>query len=223
MNLRIHHEGYRIIMSLTLILAVVNLLTGYSAGKDSLLFYAVLLPSVLFMIFVLRFFRKPVRHITHEEGVFYSPADGTVVAIEETEEDEYFGDKRLQISIFMSVWDVHINWYPSNGRIIYVKYHPGKYLVARHPKSSVLNERTTVVIESQDAQKVLFRQIAGYVARRVVCYARENQRVRTEDELGFIKFGSRVDLFFPTGTDVEVEIGQKVKGNITPVARLIKV
>jgi phosphatidylserine decarboxylase len=220
MNIRIHHEGYRIIMTMTILLALVNLLTGYLAGTFSVAFYSILAASILLLLFVLRFFRKPVRKAPHEKGVFYAPADGKVVAIEETTEDEYFSDKRLQVSIFMSVWDVHINWYPAGGTIKYYRYHPGKYLVARHPKSSILNERTTIVLETEDAKQVLFRQIAGFVARRVVCYAREKQHVRATDELGFIKFGSRVDLFFPPGTEIPLKIGQKVTGNVTPVGRL---
>ncbi len=221
MTIRIHHEGYRIIMTLTLFLAVLNLLSWYLWGWWSAIFWILLTASVLFLLFVLRFFRKPSRKVAHDEGVLYAPADGTVVAIEETSEDEYFEDKRLQVSIFMSVWDVHMNWYPAAGTISYYRYHPGKYLVARHPKSSVLNERTSVVLELQGKKEVLVRQIAGYVARRVVCYAREKQKVRTGDELGFIKFGSRVDLFLPPGTEVPVKIGQKVRGNLTPVAILL--
>jgi len=220
MKIQIHHEGYRIIMILTLFLAFVNLLAGYLAGPASPLFYIILFTSILFIVFVLRFFRKPDRQTPHDQNTLYSPADGTVVAIEETIEDEYFKDNRLQVSIFMSVWDVHINWYPAAGLINYFKYHPGKYLVARHPKSSVLNERTSVVLETGNKTEVLFRQIAGFVARRVVCYAREKQQVSLKDELGFIKFGSRVDLFLPPGTEVPLKIGQKVKGKVTPVARL---
>ncbi len=220
MTFRIHHEGLKIILGITLILAVGNFAAGYLAGPQSLLFYLVLFASFLLLLFVLRFFRKPTRHTSYREGVMYAPADGTVVAIEETTEEEYFQDKRLQISIFMSVWDVHINWYPASGTITWYRYHPGKYLVARHPKSSVLNERTSVVLKTDKGQEVLFRQIAGYVARRVVCYAREKQRVKTSDELGFIKFGSRVDIFLPPGTEVPLKIGQKVKGSVTEIARL---
>ena len=220
MKIRIHHEGYRIIMILTLLLAIINLFTGYFSGPGSFFFWVVLAASLLLMLFILRFFRKPDRQTLHDEGVLYSPADGTVVAIEETVEDEYFMDKRLQVSIFMSVWDVHINWYPTAGLVRFFKYHPGKYLVARHPKSSTLNERTSVVLETKNRQEILFRQIAGFVARRVVCYAREKQPVLAKDELGFIKFGSRVDLFLPPGTEVLVKLGQKVRGNVTPVAHL---
>ncbi len=220
MNIRIHHEGYRIIMIAALFLALLNLFTVYVSGTGGILFWSLFIASILVMIFLLRFFRKPVREIIHEEGTVYSPADGTVVAIEETEEEEYFHTKRTQVSVFMSVWDVHMNWYPAAGTIRYYKYHPGKYLVARHPKSSVLNERTTVVLETQGKEEILFRQIAGFVARRVVCYAREKQMVRSGDELGFIKFGSRVDIFLPPGIAIPLKIGQKVKGNVTPLAVL---
>ena len=218
MNLRIHHEGLGIILVTTFFLAFGNLAAGYLAGPQSFVFYLVLFASLLLLIFILRFFRKPIRNTPHRTDTVYAPADGTVVAIEETMEEEYFGEKRLQVSIFMSVWDVHINWYPATGTVTYFRYHPGKYMVARHPKSSSLNERTTVVLKTEENHEILFRQIAGYVARRVVCYAREKQKVRASDEVGFIKFGSRVDLFFPPGTKVPLKIGQKVKGSITEVA-----
>jgi phosphatidylserine decarboxylase len=152
------------------------------------------------------------------ENEVVAPADGKVVVIEEVEETEYFKDKRLQVSIFMSPINVHVNRYPINGKVQYAKYHPGKYLVAWHPKSSTENERTTVVVEN-DKIAVLFRQIAGALARRIVMYSKENDTAKKGEDFGFIKFGSRVDLFFPIGTKINVELDQVVKGNKTVIAR----
>jgi phosphatidylserine decarboxylase len=153
-----------------------------------------------------------------KESEVVAPADGKVVVIEEVEETEYFKDKRLQVSIFMSPINVHVNRYPINGKVRYAKYHPGKYLVAWHPKSSTENERTTVVVEN-DKISVLFRQIAGALARRIVMYSKENDTAVKGEDFGFIKFGSRVDLFFPIGTEINVELEQVVKGNQTVIAR----
>jgi phosphatidylserine decarboxylase len=140
------------------------------------------------------------------------------MVIEETNEDEFFKDKRIQVSIFMSVWNVHINWFPMAGIVKYFKYHPGKFLVARLPKSSTENERTSVVIEDKNKRQILIRQIAGIVARRIICYAKEEKEVQQNSELGFIRFGSRVDLFFPVGTKINVKLGQKTKGTQTVIA-----
>ena len=154
-----------------------------------------------------------------DDNVIYAPADGKIVVIEQTEENEYFNDKRLQVSIFMSPTNVHVNRNPISGTVNYFKYHPGKYLVAWHPKSSKENERTTVVIDTGEAE-ILMRQIAGALAKRIVNYLEEGDEVEQGKDMGFIKFGSRVDLFLPIGTKLEVEIGQKVKGNKTIIARL---
>ena len=155
-----------------------------------------------------------------DPGLIYAPADGKVVVIEETLENEYFKDMRLQISIFMSPFNMHSNIYPVSGRIKYVSYHPGQNMVAWHPKSSELNERSTIVIETKDGTEILIRQIAGAVARRIVTYAKENQDVMQGDELGFIKFGSRVDVFLPVGTEVEIPILQQVKANKSIIAKI---
>jgi phosphatidylserine decarboxylase len=176
--------------------------------------------SLLLMLFILRFFRKPNRDNEFIDGYIYSPCDGKVVVVEETNEGEYFKDTRIQVSIFMSVWNVHINWFPASGIIKFFRYHPGKYLVARHPKSSSLNERTSIVLETKSGIEILFRQIAGFVARRVVSYAKEGATVNLNDELGFIKFGSRVDIFLPPGTEVLVKPGQSVKGLNDKIAQL---
>ncbi|MEM9549040.1 MAG: phosphatidylserine decarboxylase family protein, partial [Bacteroidota bacterium] len=174
--------------------------------------------SIILYIFLISFFRKPDRSIEKiDDSIFLSPCDGKVVVIEETEETEYFKDRRLQVSIFMSPLNVHINWHPISGSIDYYKYHPGKYLAAWNPKSSTENERTTTVYNFGE-EKLLVRQVAGALARRIVCYAQKRQVVKQGDELGFIKLGSRVDLYFPLGTKINVEIGDKVQGNITTLA-----
>ena len=174
--------------------------------------------SVILYVFLISFFRKPDRSLKEiNDSIFLSPCDGKVVVIEETEENEYFKDRRLQVSIFMSPLNVHINWHPISGSIDYYKYHPGKYLAAWNPKSSTENERTTTVYNYGE-EKLLVRQVAGALARRIVCYAQKRQVVKQGDELGFIKLGSRVDLYFPLGTEVNVKIGDKVQGNITQLA-----
>jgi phosphatidylserine decarboxylase len=154
-----------------------------------------------------------------QEGTILCPADGKVVVIEETEENEYFHDRRLQVSIFMSPINVHVNRNPISGIISYFKYHPGKFLVAWHPKSSTDNERTTVVVKNANGVEVLFRQIAGALARRIVWYVKENDNVTQGSEFGFIKFGSRVDLFLPLGTEINVNIGDKVVGGKTIIGK----
>ncbi len=176
--------------------------------------------SSLLYIFILFFFRLPSRTLEPDPGLIYAPADGKVVVIEETEEKEYFRDTRLQVSIFMSPFNMHSNRYPVSGRIKYICYHPGDYMVAWHPKSSELNERSSVVIETVCGKEILVRQIAGAVARRIVPYAKEDQEVRQGDELGFIKFGSRVDLFLPVGTEIEIPILQQVKANKSIIAKI---
>jgi phosphatidylserine decarboxylase len=142
------------------------------------------------------------------------------MVVEQTSDNEFFSEKKTQVSIFMSVWNVHINWYPVSGKVIYYKYHPGKYLVARHPKSSLLNERNTIVIDSPDAGQILVRQIAGIVARRIVSYVKKDEQVTQGKELGFIRFGSRVDLFLPTDIKILVKPGDPVKGLVSPIARI---
>ena len=170
---------------------------------------------LIILILVLQFFRNPNRPVLGKKDLLVSPVDGKIVSISEIYEDEYFNDKRLQISIFMSPINVHVTRFPVSGKIIYSKYHPGKYLVAWHPKSSKLNERTTIVIENQFLGKVMYRQIAGTVARRIVNYAIENQTAVQGEDAGFIKFGSRVDIFLPPDTKLKIKNGQKVKGGIT--------
>lgn len=216
----IHKEGYTSIALTVLFIFMLNAVVKfYFAGNQAVLWSVYLVSFVLFII-VLQFFRSPRRTISTDEKVILCPADGKVVVIEEAEETEYLKDKRLQISIFMSPVNVHINRNPISGTVKYFKYIPGKYLVAWNPKSSTDNERTTIVVENHQGIPVLFRQIAGALARRIVWYVKENDEVKQGQEFGFIKFGSRVDLFLPLGTDVKVNLGDTVTGGITVLAEL---
>ena len=216
----IHKEGYKILGFGFITLLIINVIVNIIWVDFDLVKWAFIICSLMLYIFLLFFFRWPGRDLEPDHGLIYSPADGKVVVIEETIEKEYFKDNRLQISIFMSPFNVHSNRYPVSGRIKYVRYHPGNYMVAWHPKSSELNERSTIVIETKDGTEILIRQIAGAVARRIVTYAKENQDVLQGDELGFIKFGSRVDIFLPVGTEIEVPILQQVKANKSIIAKL---
>jgi phosphatidylserine decarboxylase len=212
----IHKEGKA---SLALA-AAVGLALFYSAKLYApVLLWPAMAVSVAIIAFLMYFFRKPCRKIVVKDGYVLAPADGKVVVIEEVVEDEYFKGKRLQVSIFMSPFNVHVNYYPVAGKVSFSKYHPGKHLVAWHPKSSTENERTTVVVDTPKAQ-VLMRQIAGALARRIVCYAKEGDVAEQGCEYGFIKLGSRVDLFLPLGTEVQVQLGQKVTGSQTVIAKL---
>jgi phosphatidylserine decarboxylase len=216
----IHKEGYKILIFGFITLLILNIVVGI-VWSDHLLFkWLFLILSFLFYIFILFFFRLPERNLEPEHGLVYSPADGKVVVIEETEENEYFKDTRLQVSIFMSPFNMHSNRYPVSGKVKYVIYHPGKNMVAWHPKSSEYNERSSIVIETNDGKEILVRQIAGAMARRIVTYAKKDQEVTQGDELGFIKFGSRVDVFLPVGTEIEVPILQHVRANKSIIARI---
>lgn len=216
----IHKEGYKLLGFGFVALLIINILVSVIFIENELIRWAFIICSSLLYIFLLFFFRWPARHLEPDQGLIYAPADGKVVVIEETYEKEYFNDIRLQVSIFMSPFNVHSNRYPVSGHIKYVRYHPGNYMVAWHPKSSELNERSSIVIETKDGTEVLVRQIAGAVARRIITYARENQEVLQGDELGFIKFGSRVDVFLPIGTEIEVPILQQVKANKSIIAKI---
>lgn len=215
----IHKEGRSIVIQLFIILLIINVLI-YFLAQNQLINRILAVPSVLLFLFVIRFFRKPKRLVLTDDDTIYAPADGTVLVIEETEETEYFKDKRIQVSIFMSVWNVHINWYPISGIIKYFKYHPGKFLVARLPKSSTENERTSFVIEDQKKREILVRQIAGIIARRIISYAKEGNAAKQNHEVGFIRFGSRVDVFLPLDAEIKVKLGDKTKGTQTVIAKL---
>jgi len=216
----IHKEGYKILIAGFVILLIINVLVGIFMADKTLAKWLVLVFSLALYVFILFFFRLPERDLEPDQGLVYAPADGKVVVIEEAEEKEYFREMRLQVSIFMSPFNMHSNRYPVSGHVKYIRYCHGKYIVAWHPKSSELNERSSIVIETADGTEILIRQIAGAVARRIVTYAKENQEVRQGDELGFIKFGSRVDIFLPLGTEIEIPILQQVKANKSIIARI---
>ncbi|MGC6433432.1 MAG: phosphatidylserine decarboxylase family protein [Crocinitomicaceae bacterium] len=220
--MKIHREGYLIIAIAFIILAVLevgNYLLFELIGWKWLLILIWLIGLTLFTLIV-QFFRIPKRSFTADENDIICPADGKVVVIEEVEETEYFKDKRIQVSVFMSPLNVHANYNPIAGIIKYVKYHKGLFLVAWHPKSSTDNERSTVVTQHKSGKEVLFRQIAGAVARRICYYIQENQDVQAGEEYGFIKFGSRIDLFLPLDSTINVKIGDVVKGKVTKIGKL---
>jgi phosphatidylserine decarboxylase len=216
----IHKEGYKILAFGFILLLVLNIAVEILWADLILFKWAFLIASLLFYVFILFFFRLPARDLEPVHDRVYSPADGKVVVIEEMEEMEYFKDTRLQVSIFMSPFNMHSNRYPVSGKVKYVSYNPGKNMVAWHPKSSEFNERSSTVIETHDGVEILIRQIAGAVARRIVTYAKKDQEVTQGDELGFIKFGSRVDIFLPVGTDVEIPLLQHVRANKSVIARI---
>jgi phosphatidylserine decarboxylase len=214
-----HKEGGKIILLATSATVVIFLLS-HKLTTILWLEKTILIATLLVLILILQFFRNPNRRITPNDKTVLAPVDGKVVVIEEVYEEEYFKDKRLQVSIFMSPINVHVTRYAVSGKIKYSKYHPGKYLVAWHPKASTENERTTVVIESREFGEILYRQIAGALARRIVNYAQEGMNVRQGDDAGFIKFGSRVDIFFPIGTKIEVKLQQNAIGNHTIITSI---
>lgn len=212
-----HKEGAKIILISTT-LFVVLLLVSPMVILNPWILKSVQILMLLLLVTVLQFFRNPKRPLEVNDYNIIAPVDGKVVVIEEVFEPEYFKDQRLQVSIFMSPINVHVTRYATSGRVRYSKYHPGKYLVAWHPKASTENERTTVVIENRIFGEIMYRQIAGALAKRIVNYAEEGMQVRQGDDAGFIKFGSRVDIYLPIGTNVNVKIGQKAVGNQTIVA-----
>ncbi len=215
--MKIHNEGFKIIILFFLLLV----------GLDFLLIYFIPIvwiwsilvgASIIFFSLIVSFFRVPKRAVTIDDNKILAPSDGKVVVIEEVLENEYLNGKYTQISIFMSPLNVHCQWYPINGIVKYFKYHPGKYLVAWHPKSSTENERTTIVVEDAKGRKILFRQIAGAVARRIVFFGKEEEEARQDKEAGFIKFGSRIDVFIPLKSTINVKINQNVVGSQTVLA-----
>jgi phosphatidylserine decarboxylase len=216
----IHKEGYTSIALSILFIFILNAFIDYRYYDVTWLRWLVYLFSFALFIIILQFFRNPSRTFSSGENLVICPADGKVVVIEETEEGEYFKDKRLQVSVFMSPINVHINRNPISGIVKFFKYHPGKYLAAWNPKSSTENERTTVVVEHKNGTPILFRQIAGALARRIVWYVKEGDQVVQTEQFGFIKFGSRVDIFLPIGTKINVELNEVVKGGITTIATL---
>jgi len=212
-----HKEGAKIIF-IALVVTVGVVLLSEKFISDTTLRFIVEIAALAFLVIILQFFRNPKRPVTAADHNIIAPVDGKVVVIEEVYEAEYFKEKRLQVSIFMSPINVHVTRYAVNGLVKYSKYHPGKYLVAWHPKASTENERTTVVIENSYFGEILYRQIAGALARRIVNYAQEGMQVVQGTDAGFIKFGSRVDIFLPLGTEVNVTLNQKAIGGKTIIA-----
>lgn len=220
MKVKIHREGRNILIVLFLTLLIINGLL-YRFCPIHLLNIILLIASVLFFILVLNFFRSPRRHFPGEQhNAVVAPADGTVVVTEEVYENEYFHDKRLQVSIFMNLVNVHANWTPVNGTVTHVSHQNGRYMAAWLPKSSTENERSTIVIKTENGQEILMRQIAGALARRIVTYAEPGENCQIDEHIGFIKFGSRVDLFLPLDSEILVKLNDKTVGNQTQVARL---
>jgi phosphatidylserine decarboxylase len=216
----IHKEGTATISITIVSLLIINGLVRYFLPEITWLHTLLLGVSIVFFLIILQFFRKPTRIATQNSTHVIAPCDGKVVVIEEVVESEYFKGPRRQISIFMSPINVHINWNPIGGIVKYFRYHPGKYLVAWHPKSSTENERTTTVIEAPNGVEVLFRQVAGALAKRIVWYVSEQQQVAQGSEMGFIKFGSRVDIYLPLDAEIKVNLEQKTTGNKTILAIL---
>lgn len=216
--MKLHKEGRYILIGFFLVFLLISI--ALYAFVPAYYSYILILPFWILYGFIVWFFRNPDRFGESSIYDVIAPVDGKVVVIEEVEEKEFIKGKCIQVSIFMSPLNVHVNRYPVSGKVVYTKYHPGKYLVAFHPKSSELNERTTVVVETENKTNVLFRQIAGAVARRIVLYAKEGDAAKAGVEYGFIKFGSRLDIFLPIGTEILVKIGDKTKGGIQKIAEL---
>lgn len=212
-----HKEGYFIIITTFILCAAIALVAEYFVAQK-LIKTLMQIGALVVLVLVLQFFRNPNRNTILNDQHLLAPVDGKIVIIEEVYEKEYFKDQRLQVSIFMSPLNVHVTRYPMSGKINFSKYHPGKYLVAWHPKSSELNERTTIVVENEQFGEVLYRQIAGAVARRIVNYAQVGDSAVQGEDAGFIKFGSRVDVFLPAGTAVNVALDQVVRGGETIIA-----
>ena len=222
-KMKVHREGTGLLLSMFTILFIVNMSLYYTVN-NKIIFYSVLAVSSVLFLIVLNFFRSPYRRFPYDsEGLVIAPADGTIVAIEEVMENEYFHEKRIQVSIFMSVFNVHANWFPVNGIVKHVSHQNGRFQAAYLPKSSTENERSTIVIRTDYGVDVLSRQIAGAMARRIVTYAKEGELCSVDDQMGFIKFGSRVDTFLPLGTEILVDMDQKVTANQTPIARMGKI
>ncbi len=220
-RIKIHKEGRWIITLVLIVLLTLNIIV-YLKSSTPIIAVNIVLSACLFL-FLTYFFRNPTREVEiDDENLIIAPADGRIVVIEPTEENEYFHEKRLQISIFMSVFSVHANWYPIEGTVLKAEHHKGRHMAAYLPKSSTENERSTVVIETKNKTQILLRQIAGALARRIVTYAYEGKKCSINEQLGFIKFGSRVDIFLPLDAEVYVQMGEQTVGNETILARLKK-
>ena len=218
--MRFHKEGYASLFLVLVFSVIIIFIAHYFFPNFKIAHWFAYLLSSILTITILQFFRNPIRKYTLGENLIICPADGKVVVIEETNEGEYFKDKRLQVSIFMSPTNVHINRFPISGIISFFKYHPGKFLVAYDPKSSTDNERTTIVVKHKNGTEILFRQIAGALARRIVWYCKEGEIAEQCEQMGFIKFGSRVDLFLPIGTKLNIKLGDMVRGSQTVLGEI---
>ena len=222
-KIRLHHEGTSTLILGFIVYAILNALVYYWAGSccpmASYIFFGI--TTIIYLV-VVNFFRCPIRHYEESdtEGLIIAPADGKIVVIEEVEENEYFHDRRLMVSIFMSLFNVHANWVPCDGKVKIVRHHDGRFKAAWLPKASTENERSTVVITASNGQDILVRQVAGAMARRIVTYLHEGDTCEIDEHMGFIKFGSRVDIYLPVGTKVNVELGQRTTGNETIIAKL---
>jgi len=218
--MKIHKEGHNLIICIIITLLILNFIL-YKFACHSLLFYFVLLISVVVLLLLFNFFRCPSRIVhDYQVGTVVAPADGTVVVIEEVKENEFFHENRVQVSIFMSLLNAHINWVPCDGKIIHSSHQKGRFWAAYLPKSSTENEHTNIIIERDNGEQILVRQIAGAMARRIVTYVKTGEECSINQQLGFIKFGSRVDLFLPLNTKIKVKLGDCVKGNQTIIAQL---
>ena len=213
-----HKEGFVIIRNTLIGLLTLNTAVWYLAGGYNLWVNLLVFASSVLLVLILQFFRNPKRNTQENPNHIIAPADGKVVVIEEVTEHEYFEDKRIQVSIFMSPLNVHVNRYPITGEVKYAKYHPGKFLVAWHPKSSIENERTTVVVENKTTGPILFRQIAGALARRIVMYSKKDDQAKQGEDMGFIKFGSRIDIFLPLDAKINAKLNNAVRGGETVIA-----
>ena len=218
---RLHEEGTKAILITLAIVVALGVLTNWLWPSQTVWHYLLYAFLLIVLVLTIRFFRVPIwRETTLEEDAVLAPADGEIAANEEVMEDEYFHDKRRQISIFMSIYDVHINFFPFDGEVTYYKYHPGKFLVAFKPKSSTDNEHNTIILKDKKGREILVRQIAGFVARRIVCDLEPGDEAIAGEELGMIRFGSRVDVFLPLDADVQVKMGDRTTGKETVLARL---
>lgn len=220
MKMKIHREGKNILLFLFIALLILNL-PVYMWVKIAWIAILIHIISIVFFLLVVNFFRSPKRHFKGDrKNVVVAPADGVVVVLEEVLEDEYFHDKRMQVSIFMNILNVHANWFPVAGEVLHVSHQQGRFMAAYLPKSSTENERSTIVIKAENGQEVLVRQIAGAVARRIVTYPEAGDPCQIDEHMGFIKFGSRVDLYLPLDCDIKVALHDKTIGDLTEVARL---
>jgi len=218
--MKIHKEAKPVIITAIITWTVFYIVIAHYTDCNKLCCQLTGITGSLVLVFILRFFRNPKRKVHPDPNILFAPADGKIVAIEEEYVAEYLQREYIRVSIFMSIWNVHVNRYPVSGKIVYSQYHSGNYYIASHPKSSELNEHQTVVIKKTEGTEIMVKQIAGTVARRVACYAIPGQHIKQGDDLGFIRFGSRVDLFFPVGSEILIRMHEKVKGNITKIAQI---